>query len=287
MTVTLDDILAKTTDLPSMPAAALGAIRESENPHATSQSIAAHILNDSALSSRILRLANSSFYGLSRNVGSISEAVTILGTKTVRNLCLIASTYPWLNKPYDGYELGPKALWRHSLAVATGSQLVADHCGITRGDSVFTAGLLHDLGKTVLSVWIEKKIQAMQLLAERDGVTFDEVERRVLGYDHCQVGAHLAERWNLPIGLVDVIRFHHQPSECPRRTPLLDCVHLGDYLSMAMGVGLGGDGLRYSFDEQALSNLGLAPSELELLAFEFVNNLEAQEKKLEGMNESN
>lgn len=281
--VTLEDILSKTTDLPTVPAAALAAIREADNPSSTSSSIADHLMTDQSLSMRILRLANSPYYGLSRKIATIQEGVMILGTRTVKNLCLVASTYPWLSRPMSGYDLGPRQMWRHALAVAVGGQLIAKRAGVERAEMVFTAGLLHDLGKVALNIWLENKIQAMQLLAERDGLSFDEVERRVLGFDHCMVGAHLAESWNLPESVIEVIRYHHSPAQSPQRSTLLDCIHLGDYLSMAMGVGIGGDGLRYQFDEQSLTNLGMTPADIEMLAFDFMDEFQIQEAKFEDM----
>lgn len=265
-TLTIEEILKKTSDLPSMPAAALAVMREVDSSTSSAHSISAHLMHDQALTMRVLRLANSAFYGLSRQVMSAQEAVVVLGTRTIRHLCLVASTYPWLSRPLAGYELGPEQLFNHSLAVAVGSQLIAEQTGRVQRDDAFTAGLLHNIGKVAMSVWLENKIQAMQLLAERDGLSFDEVERKVFGFDHAEIGAALSDNWNLPKSLIQAIRYHHAPEKCETTAPMVDAVHIADFMAMSLGYGIGGDGLQYDFNEEALRRLGLSVDTLEEFA---------------------
>jgi putative nucleotidyltransferase with HDIG domain len=279
--LTLDDIVAKTTDLPSLSGAALAVMREADSPTATAEGMARALGSDPALAAQVLRLANSSFYGMPRRVSSVPQSIMILGTRAVRNLALVASTFPWLNRPIEGYALGPGQLWAHALGTAIGGSLVAERSRKAVPDLAFTAGLLHDIGKLAMSVWLERKIPALLKIAEIEGTPFDAVERRVLGYDHTQVGAHLGERWNLPEELVEVMRWHHRPDECPAKSSLVDCIHVADYLSMAMGLGIGGDGLRYELSENALSRLTLLPDDLTDIADEFVERYERQARAFE------
>lgn len=274
--LTLDDIVAKTTDLPSLSGAALAVMREADSPTATAEGMARALSSDPALAAQVLRLANSSFYGMPRRVSSVPQSIMILGTRAVRNLALVASTFPWLNRPIDGYALGPGQLWAHALGTAIGASLVAERSRKAIPDLAFTAGLLHDIGKLAMSVWLERKIPALLKIAEIENTPFDAVERRVLGYDHTQVGAHLGERWNLPEELVETMRWHHRPDECPSGSALVDSVHIADYLSMAMGLGIGGDGLRYELSENALHRLTLLPEDLPDIADEFVERYERQ-----------
>jgi HD-like signal output (HDOD) protein len=280
-TLTLEDIVAKTSDLPSLPAAALAVMRETDSPTGTAQSIARYLSQDQALTARILRLANSAYYGLARQIMDVSDAVVVLGMRCIRNLCMVASTYPWMTKPLKGYGLGPREMWTHSFAVAVGSQLVATRSRSSISDQAFTAGLLHNLGKVALSIWLEDKLAGMLAIACREGITFDQVERKVLGFDHCDVGAHMGEVWNLPKPLIDAMRYHHNPNACDPHNPLVDCVHVADYLTMSMGLGLGGDGLRYDFQEEALLRLNLTPEMFDELAEEFLVSYEQHEKLFE------
>ncbi len=279
--LTIEDIISKTADLPTAPAAAMAVMRETDSATGCARSVAKIISQDQALAVRILRLANSAYYGLSRQVVDVPEAVVVLGMRSVRNLSMVASTYPWMSKPLLGYGLAPKDLWRHSFGVAVGSQLIASKTGKVPVEQAFTAGLLHDLGKVAMSVWLESKLVAMVKLAQQLDLTFDDAERKVLGYDHAEVGGHVGEQWNLPASLVDVMRWHHRPDECEPHSYLVDCVHVADYLCMAMGVGLGGDGLRYNFSENTLARLGLKVNDLDALTEEFMQSYEQHEKLFE------
>ena len=116
--LSIEDLMKKTTDLPSLPAATFAVMREADSPTSSAHTIASHLMEDQALTMRVLRLANSAFYGLSRQIMSAEEAVVVLGSRTIRHLCLVASTYPWMSKPLKGYELGPEQLFSHALAVA-------------------------------------------------------------------------------------------------------------------------------------------------------------------------
>lgn len=268
--LTIEDIINKTKDLPSLPAATLKVIRDTESSTATASSIANTLSQDQSLCVRVLRLANSPYYGLARQVNDLQEAVVVLGMRTVRNIAIVASTYPWMIRPLNGYALGPKALWTHAFSTAVGAQIVATKSKAKCEDTAFTSGLLHDVGKVVLSLWLENKLGALVALAQRDNISFAEAERKVFGFDHTEIGEALGNNWNLPESLVRAIRYHHSPSECNPTNPVVDCVHIGDYLTMSMGFGLGGDGLLYEIDENAWKRLGLDGTALPEIIDEFV-----------------
>jgi HD-like signal output (HDOD) protein len=109
------------------------------------------------------------------------------------------------------------------------------------------------------------------------------VERKILGYDHAEVGAYLGESWNLPESLVNPIRYHHQPNLCATPDPVVDAVHVADFLTMSLGLGLGGDGLRYDFETDAMDRLKLTALEIDYLTADFVAAYEAYSKVLEEM----
>ena len=281
LTLTLEDLVRMTTDLPTLPVAAIAVIHETESPTASAQSVATKLSQDQSLTVRVLRLANSAFYGLSRKVMDPQEAIVVLGMRCVRNLSIVASTYPWMSRPLKGYCLGPRELWAHSFGVAVGAQMVAKRGRCADSDAAFTAGLLHNIGKVALSVWLENKMVGMIEIAEQAGIPFDEIERKVLGYDHAEVGAHLAEKWNLPVALVTAIAYHHRPGAIEPSSPLTDCVHVGDYLAMSMGLGLSGEGLRYVFDSASLDRLGLGSDDLDELTLDFITSYNQHEKLFE------
>lgn len=280
-TVTIEDIVAKTPDLPTIPATAVRVIQETQKSEASAASVARIVATDQAISARVLRLSNSAFYGLPRRVSDLQESVVILGMRTVKNLATVAATYPWMSRPLNGYCLGPEEMWKHAFGTGVGAQLVAAYSRKCIPDNAFTAGLLHDMGKTALSIWIEAKISAIKLYATRESISFDNAERKILGYDHGQVGAYLAKNWNLPEEIESAALFHHRPDLATEHRPITDCVHIGDYLTSIMGFGLGGDGLQYAFSKGSLERLGLSEQDLEIITEQFIEAYERHESLFE------
>lgn len=235
---TLKDIATNTGDLPAFPAAALQIMRESESPTCTAARIAELINHDPALCARVLRLANSPYYGLARQIADVQDAVVLLGLRSVRNLAMVAATYAWMQQPIRAYDLQPKQMWLNAFGTAYVSQEVARLVRVPDTDQVFTAGLLHDLGKIAIGLWLETRahgtvrVLVRQLL--RKNATFDSVEKQVLGFTHADMGSHLAEMWNLPRSIGDAIKYHHDPDACEPASKIVDCVHVGMVLSETM-----------------------------------------------------
>jgi putative nucleotidyltransferase with HDIG domain len=253
-------------------------MRHASEPNASAQTMSRIITQDQSLTVRVLKLANSPAFGFHREVCTVGEAVLMLGMHTIRNLSLCASTYPWMTKPLTGYGLAPSEMWAHSLSVAVGSQVVAERCKSVNPDVAFTAGILHDLGKTAVSAWIENKMHTMVLLADMEGFDFAHVERQILGFDHQEVGAHMAKSWNLPSPLIDAMENHHRPLSSVENSGVVYCVHIADYLSMALGIGLGGDCRSYQFSEASLSKLKIPIGEVDSMADEMLDRYEKQER---------
>jgi len=277
-TLKLEDIVRKTSDLPTLPKAALNVIRETESPTSSAATVAHHIGMDQALTARVLRLANSAYFGLARQVSDIQEAVVILGMRNVRNLAIVASTFPWMSKPLKGYRLGPRQMWTHSFCVAVAAKELALKTRKADPDLAFTAGLLHNIGKVALSVWLENKIEAMMNVAVRENLTFDQMERKLLGFSHAEVGAYLADQWSLPKVFVEAILYHHSPNESPQPNPVADYVHIGDYITMSVGLGLGADGLRYEFYPEALDRVAIDHADIDEVLDSFLEAQEAYER---------
>jgi putative nucleotidyltransferase with HDIG domain len=277
--LTLEEVVEKTPDLPALPAATLAVMRESQAANATAHSVARYLSQDQALTARVLRLANSAFYGMHRKVSSADEAVVVLGMRAVRNLAMIASTYHWMDKPLKGYALEPHEFWEHSLSTAVAAQVIAQNLSVGSTELAFTCGLLHDLGKVALSAWFENRSITLSAIAAKLDLTMEQTEQRVLGFDHQQVGGKMAETWNLPKPMVEAIRYHHCPSECESYNPAVDVVHLADYLSSTTEITThGGAGHHFNLDEQCLGRLGIALGEVEGLADEFVVQYQNYEK---------
>jgi putative nucleotidyltransferase with HDIG domain len=260
--LTIDEIAKRTKDLPVFSPAAQEVMMATGAADACPHQVAHLLMKDQSLAIKVLRLANSSYYGLPRKITSLEQAVVILGIRSIRNLSLAAATYPWLVRPLSGYNLGPKDLWVHSFAVGMAASYIARKVRGVDADLALTCGLIHDIGMVTLSIWLESKASALMHYAQREKLPFDQVEVKVLGFDHTQVGALLAENWNIPDPMVKVIRWHHQPSRCPEPAPLVDCVHCGIEVIRRMGIGLVEQGLLYAFDPSSPDRLGITAAQL-------------------------
>jgi HD-like signal output (HDOD) protein len=262
-TKTLEGLIAETSDLPTLPAAAHAVIKEANSPIATARSISHHLAQDQALATRVLRLANSAYYGLSRRVSDIHEAVLVLGMRSVRNLAVVASSYRWMSKPFEAYGLGSMQLWKHASGTAVAAHTVASRAGAKDADIVFTAGLIHNVGMSVLSSRIEGIGPVLLQAAESGRAPFREVESGHFGFDHAAVGSYLAEQWNLPDSLVAAIRYHHSPEDAPAHQHVVDCMHVGESIVWAMDLGICETGMLHPVSAAALRRLEVQPSEYE------------------------
>ncbi|MBL8060394.1 MAG: HDOD domain-containing protein [Chthonomonas sp.] len=274
-------ILRQTQDLPVLPGAIMRVIQLTGNSDATSRAVAEAIGMDQAVTAKVLRLANSSFYGLPRKVTSLQEAVILLGFRTVRLIAMVAGTSTWMSRPLKGYDLPPRQLMRHSMGLALGCQMIA-RIGQFDPDEAFVAGLLADIGKIAIDKCIDGKISLMMQLGIKAGMTFEDVERTVLGHTHSEIGAHMAENWNLPQEIVEGIKWHHDPTSAGEAW-LPHVIHLADVLAMMTGFGIGGDGLQYKLCEDSLEICRLSAEDFDGLIEQFVGAVLHGESLFDGM----
>lgn len=268
----LEQVVSSAKDLPSLPAITYRVIKLVDDAQSTAKDLNDVITQDQSLTAKVLRLANSAYYGFPRRISTVTDAIVLLGFNTIRSLVLSASVYPILEKPLEGYALAPGELWRHSQACAMGARLIAQRARYRQPDQAYIAGLLHDIGKVLLNHHLRQQYQ--EIVARVGGeVTFIEVEQEVLGFDHAQVGALLAEKWNLPPDLVEAIGCHHQPKAAEKNRELTAITHLADALCMTMGLGLGVDGLYYKVEEDAVRLLKIKEEELEQLISRLADTL--------------
>lgn len=220
--------------LPSIPAIVIDLLQSIDDPNASTEQLAHKIAGDQALVARLLRIANSSFYGLQRKVSSVQDAVFVLGMGNIRNLALAAA----LSNSFAGHAeasgINLAAFWRHGVATAQCAKGLARRMNCS-GDRAFAAGLLHDIGRLVLASGFPKHyLEVSRVRAQRDCL-FQEAEVEVLGIDHTVVGQHLAERWGFPEALCEAVGGHHDPNRLHSGS-LAAVVHLADAIAHALDV---------------------------------------------------
>jgi putative nucleotidyltransferase with HDIG domain len=234
-TLIAQEMLSNARDLPALSAVVLELIHCVDDPHANMEQLAVQISHDQALASKTLRLANSSFYGLSRQVISISEAATMLGLRTVRSIATAAGLVHVLPRPNDA-SFDFDAFWRHAIGTALCARALAQAVKLNE-DAAFTVGLLHDMGKLVLATHYPEHYAAVAAYRSTQKCLNLEAERAVLGTDHAVLGGLVAAHWNFAASIVAAITDHHNPPEA-QEACLTDVLHVADNMVRAMDSSL-------------------------------------------------
>lgn len=233
--LTLGKLLMKIGELPSLPYITNRVLELTDDPEASSNEICEVICQDHVLASKVLKLVNSAYYGLPRKVGTIPEAVTILGMRMLRALVIGTSVFKTLSGLRGKWAVKPEKIWRHALACAVSSKMIASHLGIAGMENAFTAGLLHDIGKIIFNSFLQEDYLKVMELSSNTGCSVAEAEKEILNTTHAEVGKVVAEKWNLPATLHEPIGYHHDPfCECENRE-LVMVVHLADIAAMLAG----------------------------------------------------
>jgi len=221
-------ILSRLHQLPTLPAVVQEVIASFQESNLDTSSLARKIAQDQGLSAKVLRVANSSFYGLSRKVGSIQESIIVLGFDTVRSLVLSAGmmkAFP----PVSGSLFDRQAYWQRSFRVAALAKSLAMH--LRQGQQfAFTAGMFCDVGQLVLDMCLPQQFSGLLQRQAEGATSLLELERAELGFDHAEIGAELIHLWNFPQEIEQVARYAHQPEKSPDFNPLVCMVYMADAL---------------------------------------------------------
>ncbi len=267
----VDSAIKGISHIATLPEITLRIIELVEDPTSTAQDLHKIISNDPALCSRILKVVNSAFYGLPRQIGSINRAVVLLGLNAVKNIAIAAS----LTKLFRGGELCPqfsaRDLWIHSIATAAGSKLICDQMKLGLPDEAFLAGLIHDIGIMVeVQAMREKLVQVFGKMEFDDAgsplTNMREIEREVCGADHCAFGARLCETWKFPKNFAFVAGHHHEPQSLPTGSRMLACiVYAADLLSAEMGYGFRSDVRHTAIAPAVLEEMSMGGEQLDTI----------------------
>lgn len=209
-----------------------------EDPEARIKDIAEVVGTDPAISMKLLKVVNSPFFGFSRKIRTVSDAITLLGFEATRNVVLMVSVMNLFPSQRAQAGFQPQAFWKHALYVGTVAKWLAARFQIDTGDA-FTGGVLHDVGKLVLQQFFPAEFQQVRRLAIEEKLPFWRAEQEVYMGSHGDLGSYLADKWNLPLALVEVIDRHHTPTEAAHLARLVGTVHIADAVCYVCGWGDG------------------------------------------------
>ena len=227
--------LLSIRNLPSIPVVMFEVTKLLENPKTNANDLGKIISMDQGLVAKILTVANSPLYGLPRRVSTIEFAIVILGFEHIKNIVIALSMIEAF-KGNDSKEIDKKSYWLHSLVTAFAAKRIADDFRYRKSGEAFTAGLLHDLGISVIQRFFNPDFLKIVDYVKEKGCDHLTAENQILGINHQDIGQFLIDKWNLPPILGDVILHHHDPAKAENKQ-LSAIVHLADYMTQKLGIG--------------------------------------------------
>lgn len=261
----LENILKRVHALPTLPASAMRVIALTKDPSTSARELETVINQDLSLATAMLRQANSSYYGHQRKISSIQEAIVLLGFQATQGLAMSYAIAPILKSNLTGYNIEQEELWKHSLLTAMAAECLCNRKHLPFNDVAFTAGLLHDIGKLIISIYVQEVSTSLQEKAKETKLPYVEFEEKVIGYSHATVGGFMAKAWNLPVDLVEAITYHHSPSHSQNHRGLADVIHVANGVASILGISGGSDSFLNPIQQEPLDRLGINKSDVEYL----------------------
>ena len=258
-------VIEKIDDLPTLPRTVLKITELVNDPKSSAKDLARVITDDQVLTVRLLKLVNSSFYGFPQRISTVTGAIVLLGFDAIRNLLLTTSVFDLFANRNRQKKQDQERFWDHSLGCAVGAKVIGNYLRHDKIEELFVSGLLHDIGKIVEMMFLPDEFSEIAAAVNRDNILITTAENNVLGYNHAEVGKLLAEKWNLPVKLVQVIAHHHHPDNAGSFAMEAAIVHLADIFCRALNMGYGGDNKIPPLDKLAWERLKIQPSAIETI----------------------
>ncbi len=237
-------LIQKINHLPTLPTIITKIIALTESRNANAANLGEILSRDPSISSTILKLVNSAFYGNLRHISSITHATVILGFQMVKTIAMGVSIYQTA-KGHENHGFDRKQFWVHSIGVATMAKVLSGYLKIPEGlgkDAIFLSGLLHDVGKVIFDNYFTEEYLKVANMIREEELWIGDAESRVLGITHCDAGFYLGRKWQFPLPVVETIRFHHDLEKCSEKNIVLCAlVHAADHGCRKIGLGSGGD----------------------------------------------
>lgn len=256
MSLDADRIVSNVLKVAALPAVAMKFSEAIKNPLTSNHELEKIISEDSALASKILMIANSALFNFPSKIDTIASAISIIGHKQLSEIILSCSIVAMFKDlPQDVIDMD--MFWRHSIAVATASRILAAQRREQNIEKFFTAGLLHDIGKLIMFTETPKNIKEVMDRCASSKELMHKVEKELLGFDHAKLGAMLLHKWKLPEEIVTAVYYHHMPSISKGDVVNASVVHIADILAHSLQFGSSGELFVPALNEKAWKALGL------------------------------
>ena len=235
-------IQKEDTDLPTLPVIVNNIIKAAGEPNTTTEDLARIITYDQGMTNKLLKLANSIYYAQKTRVNTIKRAITVIGFDEIMGIAMGMSVLTAFTDKNEGIPLDIKALWIHTIGCATAAKDLANRTNPAIAKKIFIPGLLHDMGKVLLSVHFKSEYQAIRGRALEKKIPLFRAEQQELGLDHAMLAGLLMKRWNFPNTILYPCRFHHNPDASPtefRHQSLI--LNLANYICHKANIGHSGN----------------------------------------------
>lgn len=254
-------IIQSMENLPTLPHFINELVEMVESEKYSAKDLSGLISKDQSISSVILKLVNSAFYGHMSKISSINQAVVILGFNTVKSIALGSSIFGSRGGKHGLYR---KKLWTHSLGVATTSRILAQKSGYKDVEEAFIGGLLHDVGKVILDSIFPEEFEKVLQIIERENVFMREAEKEIFDLDHAEASKILLTKWQLPASVANAVSYHHEISKAqPQYADLAAIINIADIICQTLMIGSGGNKKVSLFSKTVLNTLNVSHSEIE------------------------
>lgn len=284
MSLLVNDIVAKTGELPSIPTVATRVIQMLSDPKTAAKDLQEVILTDPAMTLQILKIANSAMYGLKREVKTLTHAIMIMGFDSIRSIVLASATKNIYGKK-GRMGFSERLLWQHSISSALLCRVIANNSKAADKEEAFIAGLMHNLGIVILNTRLEDEYAPLLQESYNTGIPLEQIEQEQLGLDNREISYHLMLKWNLNENLANAVRWYSEPKQAPP-----DSVRLSAVLGMArlvcrhQGIGMA-QANPVTAEEAApvLQLLDIQPALWEKILDSLVNRLSQDAEVIQGM----
>jgi HD-like signal output (HDOD) protein len=251
----------KINEIPTLPVVACKIIEILDNPRSSANDLEKVISIDQSLTTRVLRLVNSAYYGFPRRITTVAQGVVILGFDVIKHLTLSVSIADIFRLKGNSPIFDRSSLWKHSVGTAVCAKLLARKASLPLLEEAFIAGLLHDVGIVIIDYYFPEKFVEILEMMEREHIPLLNAELKVLGFTHALVGKLVAKKWNFPDLLVETIGCHNKPFQHDNYCANIALVYAADALCRQFGEGADGDTTDWRLETEVWSWLGLPWSE--------------------------
>lgn len=261
MKLTIDDLISEVTSLVTLPEICHKVTALIEDPDACIDDIGKLISQDPGLTVKILKISNSAMYGFMSEVDTVSRAITLLGTRQIRDLVLATSAFDTF-KGISNSLVSMEDFWYHSILCGLAANELTKLCGMRNGDGLFVAGLLHDIGQLVLFNKIPNLSQQAILMSMEGSEEYEmhEAEKKLMGFNHMDVGMKLAESWKLPEYIQYSLGYHHEPEKSPDFKQIVSIIHIANTIAVLAELNSDDPDFAPAVDDYAWQQTGLDPS---------------------------